>query len=322
MLFFLRKFFPQLFIAVILEENKKILKASTFRNGKLISSTEKSFEKNENLFDYVKNISKRFLFYYTGLFLDANEQGLIPSKKTENFENFDVGKISLKTFVLNNVQIYTATEHIEYFSDLFEDYNGLDFIYSPFALLYFCIQKEKTDDKTILYIYRYSHILVVMICKNSEILYGEFKTFKVNTDSELENFNDEMKDEEITIKQTDDEEMTLDSFNETNEISDDKFDTLKQEELVEFKDEKLKLDELNQLSKDMEFCRYIITSIEKFYNLKNQTSFIDKAIIFSDKEFNASAIEFLEDETFLELKINQINTLELMIELMQKEISL
>lgn len=319
MLFFLRKFFPQLFIAVILEENKSILKASTFRNGKLINSIEKSFEKNENLLEYVRKLSKQFLFYYTALFLDANEQGVIPSKDSKDFEHFGIGKISLKTLVFHNVQIYTATEHIDYFSELFEDYNGLDFLYSPFALLYYCIQKEKThDDKIILYAYKHSQFLVLMVCKNSEILYGEFKIFETDMGLELENFDDEYKiqDDETILKEANDEEAT---FNTLNESLDNNFDSF--EEQTDLSDEKLELSKFSNFSNDMEFCHYIITSIKKFYSDKERGSFIDKAILFTNEEFSPEAIEFLESETFLQLKTNKINTLELMIELMQKELS-
>ncbi|EAJ4311333.1 clan AA aspartic protease, partial [Campylobacter jejuni] len=48
--------------------------------------------------------------------------------------------------------------------------------------------------------------------------------------------------------------------------------------------------------------------------------FINGILLYSESDINISAIDFLESETFLEIKTKQINTLDLMIELMQKEL--
>ncbi|MCW1546346.1 clan AA aspartic protease, partial [Campylobacter jejuni] len=100
MLFLLKKIFPQLFISIILEDKKNIVKASIYRGNKLISSNEKTFDKSENLLEYIKNLSKHFLFYHTALFLDAKEQGLIPSTNIQDCEHFNIGKISLQHILL------------------------------------------------------------------------------------------------------------------------------------------------------------------------------------------------------------------------------
>ncbi|HEH3717341.1 TPA: clan AA aspartic protease, partial [Campylobacter jejuni] len=43
-------------------------------------------------------------------------------------------------------------------------------------------------------------------------------------------------------------------------------------------------------------------------------------LLYSESDININAIDFLESETFLEIKTKQINTLDLMIELMRKEV--
>ncbi|MCW1596241.1 clan AA aspartic protease, partial [Campylobacter jejuni] len=118
----------------------------------------------------------------------------------------------------------------------------------------------------------------------------------------------------------DDTEVTLDNF---NEALNNKFDLLDQENNLETLDnnDNFNLDELNQFSNDMELCRYIITSIEKFYNDDKYAGvFINGILLYSESDININAIDFLESETFLEIKTKQINTLDLMIELMRKEV--
>ncbi|MFQ6341898.1 clan AA aspartic protease [Campylobacter sp. VTCC 70190] len=312
MLFLLKKILPQLFISIILEEKKNTLKASIYRGNKLISSNEKTFDKSENLLEYVKNLSRPFLFYHTALFLNANEQGLIPSTNTQD----NTKKMSVKHLLLNNALIYTATEHIEYYSELFETYKGLDFLYSPFALLYYKIQEEKqSDDKILLYGLKQEQILVIIIARGRDILYGDFKIFEQELSLEFE----PEENEKIQDNQND-TEVSLDNF---NEVLDDKFNQLDQENNDEnlANDDNFNLDELGQFSNDMELCRYIIANIEKFYNDDKYAGvFINDILLYSQSDINRSAIDFLENETFLEIKTKQINILELMIELMRKEL--
>lgn len=328
MLFLLKKVLPQLFTSIILEDKKNILKTSIYKNQKLISSNEKIFDKSEKLLEYVKTLNSKFLFYHTALFLNVKEQGLIPSKNDKDFERFNVGKISLKSITLNNALIYTATEHIEYFNEFFEDYGGLDFLYSPFAILYHNILKEKpSNDKITLYGYKHERILTLVICRGSEILYGDIIFFEEELGLEIESKEESLDflDENTSM----DTEVTLDNFNETlgdkldaldqfddNELGQDEDDL----DLLDSKD-KLSLEEMNQFSNDMELCRRIIVSIENFYkDEKYSSTFINNIFIFSTKELNQSAIEFLEEETLLEIQTKQINTLDLIIELMQKEL--
>ncbi|MBM0637501.1 clan AA aspartic protease [Campylobacter sp. VicNov18] len=304
MLFLLKKILPQLFISIILKDKKNILKASIYRANKLISSNEKSFKKSENLLEYVKNLSKHFLFYHTALFLDAKEQGLIPSTNIKDCEQFNIGKISLQHILLNNALIYTATEHIEYYNELFEEYKGLDFLYSPFALLYYNIQKEKqAEDKILLYGLKRENLLALIIAKGNTILYGDLK----------------LPEENQKTQSDDNTEMTLDNFNES---LNEKFDLLDEEKNPDLTDEdNFNLEELNQFNNDMELSRYIITSINKFYNDdKYLGSFINDILLYSESSIDISAIDFLENETFLEVKVKSINTLDLMIELMRKEL--
>ena len=85
--------------------------------------------------------------------------------------------------------------------------------------------------------------------------------------------------------------------------------------------DKFDLEEMDQFGNDIELCRHIVTSIEKFYkDDKYPSAFIDKALILSTKELDQSAIEFLEEETLLEIESKPINTLDSIIELMQKEL--
>ncbi|MBK1991209.1 clan AA aspartic protease [Campylobacter sp. 2018MI35] len=310
-MFFLKKYLPQLFIAILLKEDKQILKAKIYRNKNLINTQEKTFDDEKKLLEYIKTLSKKYFIYYVGLFLNNQEQGLIPSLDS-NLDKFNVGKMSIKCLPMNNAQIYIATEHIEYFNELFEEYSGIDFLYSPFALLYYHITNRNLNlEKTTLYIHNYDNFLTLMICKGKDILFGEYKVFEksfiqTNFQNQSNSLNEELfskDDQEINIQEK------YDSLENENK------EDIPQNDHLDFK-------ELNNFGHDMEICNYIFSSIQKFYNDdKYSNSFIDELIFFSDEEFSLTAFEVIENEIFLEPKFEKINTLDWMITLMQEEIN-
>lgn len=69
------------------------------------------------------------------------------------------------------------------------------------------------------------------------------------------------------------------------------------------------------------FAVILLRALKKFYNDDKYAGvFINGILLYSESDINISAIDFLESETFLEIKTKQINTLDLMIELMRKEV--
>lgn len=311
-MFFLKKYLPQIFIAILIKENEQIFKAKIYRNKNLISTQEKTFSDEKKLLEHIKKLSKKYLIYYIGLFLNNQEQGLIPDLNTNNLEKFNIGKMSVKYLPLNNAQIYIATEHIEYFNELFEEYSGIDFLYSPFALLYYHISKRNLSlEKTILYIHNYDNFLTLMICKGKDILFGDYKVFEKNTtQGNIEDQSDSLDDELLFSKEKEELDMQenselLDNENKESVLQND----------IDFK-------ELNSFSHDMEICNYIFSSIQKFYNDdKYSNNFIDELVFFSDKEFSLTTFEVIENEIFLEPKFEKIDTLNWMITLMQEELN-
>ena len=356
---FLEKFAPQLFISIILKENENSLKAARYFNGKFTKIVRKNYEDPKKLFAYLQQIEKGYLSYRTSLFLDNEEQWLVPSLNTEDFENFFTTKVSVKSIVLNNARLYTATEHIDYFEEIFDDKGGLDFLFSPLALLYYCIQKEKLEnDKITLYVYKHGNSLALMACKGKNILIGEFKIFEKEIGLELDDFdkandkiiaddelmqleqetqeqpNEEQASEEQTSQEAEEgqegeqqqasEEQTGEEQNEQNEEkSKNLSEELSNESSIEFDLDKedMGFNDVDSFSNDMEICNYIISSIQKFYNdTRYAGDFIDKLLIFTNEDINQSALGFLEDEIFLTPQVKSLNTLDLMMELMREEL--
>ncbi|WP_252972827.1 hypothetical protein [Campylobacter helveticus] len=138
---FFRKILPQIFISAILEDKKNTLKICTYRNKKLINKIEKTFDKSERLIAFVENYDKKFFPYHIALFLDSEEQGILPSGE-QNYDEFGIGKMSIKTLPLGDASLYAATEHIEYFSELCEDCGGLIFYFHLLPCFIFAYKRK------------------------------------------------------------------------------------------------------------------------------------------------------------------------------------
>jgi len=327
---FFKKFLSQLFVSVILKENKNTLKALIYRNEKLVSKIEKSFEKEEKLFEFLKALSKKYRIYYNALILNVEEQGFLPLNSSQEDLKELVGNMSVKTLTLNDFQIYTATEHVDYFDELFEEWTSLDFVYSPFALLYYLIQKEKFENNKVnLCVFKHDNLLAMLICKNKEILGGDFKLLRQENDSISQDY-EELKEQEDEFDQEQndlaDEQISQNieeniEENSTGQDTEENSEEIGQDAEENSEQDKVQIEELNRFSNDMEFCRCIISGIEKIYNNpKYSGGFIEEMVIFNNDEILVSALDFLEAEVFMQIRLKRIDTLDLSLELMQKEL--
>lgn len=330
-----RKYILQLFIGVIFYNDKIIIRSITYKNNKTINTYERTFEEKDKALLYIKSLSKNFQIYYIGVVLNSIEQGLIPTLNESDMNNFNLDHTSFKIMPLRNSQIYINDEEFKKILEFFDGYSGIDFAYSPISILYYYIQKEfKNNQKTTCYVYKDEYCICILICKNDDILFGNFMQIKtkkdeltyeedLNSENTIndfeENFDKQEKDtqnnEDLTnldsnedIKLEDIDDKTLeDQFNLSN-----KNDTKKE-------DNKANLDDFND---DMNMCREIFAKIEEFYNNSNYNSnFIEELVVLSNTYYKEDFIvDYIEGEIFLKPKIFQVDTLNLIIELMRKEL--
>ena len=318
---FLRKYILQLFVSVIVEDDKVIIRTNTFRKNKTISVYEKTFDDKEKAFLYIKDLSKNFEIYYIGVLLSFKEQGLVPTLNELDIDNFNLDHTSLKTINLKNSQVYVNSDEFKSAIDFFDKYSGVDFAYSPISILYYCIQKQfKNNSKTTCYVYKDEFCISVLVCKDDDILFGDFfKIDKVNSSDisyekktkDIETSDNLEKENSDEIDENEKQEENLDNIDDENHT----------EELNLLEDEKNNLN-LNNFSDDMDMCRYIFSKIDEFYNNSNyNSSFIEELVIFSNTHCKEDFIvDHIENEIFLKPQIIQIDTLDLIIELMHKEL--
>lgn len=315
MLFSPRKYILHLFVCVIFEKDKHIVRAHSVKNSKLINTYEKTFEEKEKLMSYVKSLVSDFQLYYVALFFDKQIQGIVPSSSLKDMNNFGINSKNIRSIVLENARLYSSISAINECKDYFEDYGGVDFLYSPLALLSYCISKDISKDSTklSLCIYRHSYCVAVIICKGREIYFGSFfdlspkdPDLDKKTQQESENA-EEIQSDDVNIENYD-----LDGL---DNLLDDKLDDIKYKSSIK--------NDLSDFGDDMQMCSYIFMSLKEFYdNPLYKGNFIDEIVIFDNENISSAVLSYIENEIFLEPRLVQIDTLELMNELMRKELNI
>lgn len=316
---FLRNFVAQLLICVVFEENKHTVCAKSTKNGKVVKSYEKSFEDKKKLLQYVDNLSQKFQLYYISVFCESPSQGLVPALNSSELSRFGVEK-NATTLPLLNAQIYTSKSVIKEYQKLFEDYGEVDLIYSPFMLLYHCIDKKKArKDKTILYVFRHSIYLALMICEANRILFGKFYDINAHSDKEGENLeNLENLDEEINFDEPPQEPIISPELEGL--INEDNNDENLSQDSRALASSAMNL---SHFGSDMDMCSCIFESVQEFYtNPLYNGKFVDELVLFDNAEINQAVLDYIEGEIFIKPEVVKIDTFALMNELMRKELNL
>ncbi|WP_300702826.1 hypothetical protein [uncultured Campylobacter sp.] len=307
-----RRYMLHLFVCVIFENKKHIVRAHSMKNNKLIHTYEKTFESEEKLLGYVKTLVNDFQLYYISVFFDRQIQGIVPCVNSKDMSGYGVNPSNVFSINIANARLYSSINSINELKKKFEYCGGLDFAFSPLALLYYCISKEKNiENKLRLYIYRHSNCIAVMICKAKDICFGSFFDLSPK-ESALEN------KESTTVEKEENKEIE-DANIENYDL--DKLDNLLDGKLDDMQYTSSAKINLGDFSNDMQMCSYIFMSIKEFYNNPlYKGNFIDDIVLYDNENISNAVLSYIESELFLKPKLVQIDTLELMNELMRKEL--
>ena len=350
-----RSLVAQLLISVIFEDGKHAVRARSIRGDKIIKTYEKSFEDKKKLLKYVDNLSQNFQIYYISAFFDASEQGLAPVSSAGELEKFGVSVKNMQSISLLNAQIYAPKASIRQYERLFEDYGELDLLFSPFMLLYHCIDTKikLKKDKNTLFVFRHSNYLAMMICEDKRIAYGKFfdlSAFEENLDGEEINLDDidtnapdteageqvaGMLRESASENSGENSANSSENSSEAAQLSANPLQAvdLEKEQAANDDTSEVLLDEskhiassamdLSSFGGDMNMCACIFDGVQDFYkNPLYNGKFIDELVFFDSEDISQAVLDYVEGEIFIKPEVVKIDTLNLMNDLMRRELQI
>ncbi|WP_261545010.1 hypothetical protein [Campylobacter lari] len=321
MLSFFRKYILQLLISICYDEKRYIIRCHTWKKSQPIDTFEKSFEDKEKAIEYVKNLVKDFQIYYICAFFTPIAQGVVPSLNFKELSKFGVDANSVKCISFSNSLLYVSHSSLKSYQEDYEVFGGLDLLYSPFSLLYHCMANRGFEEKIGLYVYRYHDFVAMLICKNETILFGSYFNIASQNYDEDDFFDDIKEEFDLQIDDENQEEENEQNYDlKSLEEMSQELDKL--EELEDEKEDR-PINSLENFSSDMKMIEYIISSVKEFYhNPLYENSFLEEIVIFDEESFSSTSLDYLENELFIKPKIEFVDTLNLMNDLMVKDLRL
>jgi hypothetical protein len=310
------------FVAVIIEEKHCHIKQKTIKKKKVIHVEEHHFDipSKDDLGAEVQNFLRTLQesgdVTYIALFLNTLGQGVMPLCDKEALETYSVDSKSVNTVcVEERFLVYATAVDIKWAEKVCMK-SGLDFIFSPFLVLDYFIQKEEEQSSVVtLNILYTSNALTLMVNKGEKLLYGSF--FNVAKEENLL-YTDYSEDEDDEGEALDEE--SLDAL----DIDEDEMDM---GEIGHISDNSHFVTEVMQdhirLSKqDERIIKYLSAALKEFYASELfESEFIQNAKIYDASGINEGVIRFIENELLLDTRAQNISVKDALLELAIKEVS-
>ncbi len=305
------------YIAVIVEENKCKIRQKIVKNSDLLHLEDYSFDISskeqlgEKITTFLNNLQEEYDNTYIALFLNTLGQGIIPVCDENILEKYHIDRKSIKTIcVEERFMMYATLIDVKWADKLFQDV-GLDFVFSPFLILDYFIQKEEVvTGQVTLNILNTSNALTIMISKDSRLLYGSF--FNVAKDenllytdySEGEELDDDESFDEIDL---DEDDVEMDEIGNITDNSNFVNNVLKEQANLGAQDERI--------------IKYLSAALREFYsdNLY-ESEFINHAKIYDGAGIHEGVMAYIENELLLDTSAVNISVRDAIINLSEKEV--
>ncbi len=206
---FLGRLYQKVIISVDIDVQTCKVKVAHHKNPN--NNEEKSFKTvNGDLpieaAKYIRYFQNRFPFTYIATMARVQKQGLINGNKLKKFEEFSLNPSALTIMLVNRKWFaYIDKEEMSHFKSKFSKIRGVDFIFSPFCLVFEKI-KSRLDSTKKLYILQEVGACTLLIADIDGVYFGNYMVFEQN--------NLELTQE---AEGSDDEVVKFEAISEINE---------------------------------------------------------------------------------------------------------
>lgn len=338
----IQKYFKNLFISIIEGEESYRLFCKVLKNGKLLNKFDKTFEIAPNeekldstIVDYIESLQEKYNTVYVSLLLNSMGQGAIRGTHDKDFQKFSVHSNSVKAVKFKTWSCYVSYIDLNWIQKIYKDI-GLDFVYSPFVVLYNLLSARKLKHNPTLYILNQEASIAIGIFKGDTLCFGAFykvdNNVKLSASMDIDDWEDEEEENSESMVELDDLDsdklLNLDELSElntlNNESNDEKFSELKDEDntdsLASLESEDSGIQGLELYGRDLEVFNFLQKALGEYYkNDIYESDFIENAIIFDGYDISHEMIERIEDDLMLSLEIHKIDIAEVVCDLSVKE---
>ncbi len=342
----IQKYFSNLLISIVYEDSACRIFSKVIKNSKLKEKFDKTFEiKNDaeqlnvEVEEYLISLQEKCDFSYVSLLLNSMGQGAIPSTKDEDFKKFNIDAKSVKSVKFQNWSAFASFIDINWINKIYSNV-GIDFIYSPFIVLYHLISGLKPKAKATLYMLNQQDSITLAVFKEYSLCFGVF--LKISSEESLDNSSNvedwESEEEEQGVrnlaafdKETndDDEEFSdledltsLDTIDNESDVTEflESEDKQNQDMFKVEEPEEIDIGDIELYGRDIEIYKFLNMALREYYkNPIYESNFLDQMIIFDGYDMSHEIIQGIEDELFLNVQMNKIDVNKIVCDLSMKE---
>ncbi len=346
----IRRYFSNLFISIVPRDGGYVVYGKAIKRAKVIATFERKFEVSresndldEAIEDYLLSLQEKYQFVYFSLFLDSLGQGAIKGIETKDFEKFSVDPNSVKSVPFNTWSVYASFIDINWANNVYKNI-GLDFIYSPFVVLYYLLSQQRPQKKTVLYLLNQQNSIALGIFRDGILCFGVFS--KIENDTNLDELNavsdweeeeeetDVSEDAKTSESHQEDEEEFL-ALDDLADLDSDEKPTRKEEFLdeseadddnteqnYEGEDNDIDISGIELYGRDIKIYKFLSRAIREYYeNPLYESDFVSKMVIYDDYEMSQEIVQSIKNELFLSLEIHKVNMGETVCDMSIKEVN-
>jgi len=290
----------------------------------VISHASEQFETNgvnDKMLAYIEEAIKESPYYYIAILDFSKEQGAIPTCNKHKLDYYyDTSASEYKCFN-DTWTFYTSKTDLYEVEKSYKDF-GVDFVFSPFSILYNFFQ-EKIESHIAMFILVQESVLSLCVFDNGKLLYGEhldLETQETIDDELLSNSMDDSSielDDGIDLEEIDalediDSLEGLDDFEEFGDIEDletlEDIDEFSENQDIEeeFYEAEEPLAEASDESFNEDYQRFslIQSSLGHFYHSdKYESTFVESVYIADGVGVSSDLKRYLEEEMFLNVYV-------------------
>ncbi len=336
----IQKYFSNLFISIVAENNSYRVLSKVIKNSKQKVKFEKIFPVKPNaeflsseIEEYIISLQEKYNFTYISFLLDSMGQGAIKGTQAEDFAKYSVDIKSVKTIKFDTWSAYASFIDINWTNKIYANI-GIDFIYSPFAVLFHLLSEHKLKERPTLYILNQEESITFAIFKAKTLDFGVFykivKDDGLDSSEEVENWEEESEAEDVENLAALDEDSQEEEMTELGDLSeldtlDDNFENdtfidsdgyADENSLQDDLEDDISINDIELYGRDLKIFKFISRALKEYYaNPVYDSNFIEKIVIFDGYDMSHEMIQSLEEELYLDVEMHKLNVSEVVCDL-------
>ena len=319
---FLETLYTKVFINIVVENLQTIVYVEVRSKNKTLSSLHKIFETtilNAKMHDFILSCFRESPYHYVAILDKSSKQGAVPTCKYEEMANYaDMTSMEYKCYS-DKWAFYTSEYGLEAIKHEYRSV-GLDFVFSPFALLANFFE-DKINSSFAMFILVESNYMSICIFERSKLLFAQHLDIRQKDEDEM--LIDSSLEENIAfdIDGVDLDEM---SISDDGTISFDDFTNIEELDEVEDIDEFSPIQDIQEstesqpakevdissgaFNEDYHRFSLIQESLNTFYkDSKYESRFVETVYIADAVGLKGDLKNFLEEEMFLSVYVRKMD---------------